>query len=243
MDFRVISIGTLPAHPLWGERAGASVRTGHATTTLIRAGKRVILVDPGLPEQHLAARLGERAGLSPKDVTHVFLTCFKPDARRALGGDLGLLDHATWWVSELERESVGVPMVRRLQEAVQNDDPEMTEILQRDVAILKRCEAAPDRLADGVDLFPLPGHTPGMCGVLLGVPGGPRTGPKGPGGGTLLVCGDAVPTQEHLERGMVLHGSLDVDRAQESFREAIEIADLLIPGRDNLLINPVRRGF
>ena len=40
MDIRVISIGTLSANPLWGERE--AVRTGHATTTLIQAGQRTI---------------------------------------------------------------------------------------------------------------------------------------------------------------------------------------------------------
>ena len=60
MDVRVISIGALAAHPLWDEREPA--RTGHATTSLIRTGKRVIVVDPGLPGAVLAARLSERAG-------------------------------------------------------------------------------------------------------------------------------------------------------------------------------------
>src|SRR5262245_4655958 len=166
MDIRIISIGTLAANPLWGEKAGSSVRTGHATTTLIRSGKRVILVDPGLPETVVAARLGERARVTPKEVTHVFLTSFKPETRRALGGEGGIFDHGTWWISEGEREGVGVPMVRRLQEAAQQGDAEMAEALQRDVAILKRCEAAPDRLAEHVDLFPLAGVTPGTSGVL-----------------------------------------------------------------------------
>lgn len=243
MDFRIISIGALAAHPLWGERAQTPVRTGHATTTLVRSGKRVILIDPGLPDQVVAARLGERAGLKPSDVTHVFLTSFKPDTTRGIMA----FDHATWWISEAEREGVGVPLVRRLQEAAQQGDQDMVELLQRDVAILKRCEPAPDRLAEGVDLFPLPGVTPGTCGVLLagsGSGGMSGRGARGPRGGpTTLVCGDAVATVEHLERGMVLHGALDVELAQESFKEAIEIADILIPGRDNWTLNPVRRAF
>jgi glyoxylase-like metal-dependent hydrolase (beta-lactamase superfamily II) len=238
MDVRIISIGTLAANPLWGEKAGTAARTGHATTTLIRSGKRVILVDPGLPEAVVAARLGERANVSPGEVTHVFLTCFKPEMRRGLAGERGLFDHATWWISEAEREGVGVPLVRRLQEAAQQGDAELAAVLQRDVAILKRCEAAPDRLADHADLFPLPGVTPGLSGVLVDRPP-PWLGSSS----TLLVCGDAVATVEHLERGMVLHGAVDVERARESFREAIEIADVLIPGRDDVAINPVRRGF
>src|SRR5829696_5319026 len=92
MDIRIISIGALSAHPLRGERA--PVRNGHATTTLISAAKRRILVDPGLPAQVLAARLEERAGVKPSDITHVFLTSFNPETRRGLAG--GAFEDAQW---------------------------------------------------------------------------------------------------------------------------------------------------
>jgi hypothetical protein len=69
MDVRVISIGTLSVHPLWGERT--PVRTGHATTTLVRTGGKVILVDPSLPAQVLEARLAERANVKPEQITDV----------------------------------------------------------------------------------------------------------------------------------------------------------------------------
>ena len=42
-EFRVISIGTLEAHPLWNEKG--HVRTAHATTTLVESGGAVIMVD------------------------------------------------------------------------------------------------------------------------------------------------------------------------------------------------------
>jgi glyoxylase-like metal-dependent hydrolase (beta-lactamase superfamily II) len=228
MDVRVISIGALAAHPLWGERS--AVRTGHATTSLVRAGKRTILVDPGLPEQIVAARLGERAGIAPRDVTHIFLTSFRPDVRRGLQGTA--FDHATWWIGESEREAVGVPILTNLREAAEQGDSAMKEALEAEAAILKRCEPAPDHLADRVDLFPLPGVTPGLCGLLIA---GARH--------TTLICGDAVPTIEHLEQGKVLPNAASVERARESFTEAIEIADLLVPGRDNLVVNPTRRPF
>ena len=237
VDVRIISIGTLAANPLWGEKAGSTVRTGHATTTLIRSGKRVILVDPGLPDAAVAARLGERANLRPGDITHIFLTSFRPETRRGIMA----FPNATWWISEAEREGLGVPLVRRLQEAAQHGDQEMVEMLQRDVAVLKKCEAAPDRLAEHVDLFPLPGMTPGTCGVLVAGGGGKGSGRSA--GATTLICGDAIATTEHLERGMVLHGAIDVQLAQESFKEAVEIADILVLGRDNWVLNPVRRGF
>jgi glyoxylase-like metal-dependent hydrolase (beta-lactamase superfamily II) len=102
--------------------------------------------------------------------------------------------------------------------------------------VLKKCEPAPDHIADEkgerIDLFPLPGITPGLTGLIIA---GSRH--------TTLVCGDAVPTVEHLEQGKVLTPAADVDRARESFAEAVEIADLLVLGRDNLVVNPTKRPF
>ncbi len=230
MEFRIISIGAIDANPFWGE--AQPVRSGHSTTTLIRSvhegEQRVILVDPGLPAQVLQARLRERAGIDVGDVTHVFMTCFRPDVRRGLEA----FDGAVWWVSERERETVGVPMVEHLRRAESEGESELVSALERDIALLRRCEAAPDSLADRVDLFPLPGVTPGMCGLLLEEPRH-----------TTLVCGDAVPTAEHIERGQVPVWAANVQQAKDSFAEALEIADLLVPGRDNLVVNPVKRPF
>lgn len=225
-EVRVISIGTLAAHPLWNERSAA--RTGHATTTLITAGDRRILVDPSLPAPALVARLGERANLAPSDITDVFLTSFRPDVRRSIEA----FPDAQWWISESERETVGVALLARAQEADEAGDEELRDALARDVGIMKRCKAAPDALAERVDLFPLPGVTPGLAGLLIAHPRH-----------TLLICGDAIPTVEHLEQGAVMPSAADVTRAQESFSDAVEIADLLVLGRDNLVVNPARRPF
>lgn len=226
VSVRVISIGTLATHPLWEQSLPA--RTGHATCTLVRAGKKLILVDPGLPDQIIVARLAERAGLRPKDITHVFLTCFRPDTRRGIGA----FEHAEWWVSQNEREGVGVPLVGELHRAAVEGDETLKAALELDVAILRRCQPAPDRIAPGVDLFPLPGVTPGMTGMLVSLQ---KT--------TTLITGDAIPTVEHLERGMVLQNAANVTQARESFAEAVEIADYLVLGRDNFVVNPVRRPF
>src|ERR1051326_1804713 len=114
MEFKVISIGALAANSLWGERAPR--RTGHATTTLITSADKRILVDPGLPEQALAARLSERANLSPADITHVFLTSFLPDTRRAI---MAFAD-ATWWISGAEREAIGGIIAGKVKQMVES---------------------------------------------------------------------------------------------------------------------------
>jgi len=222
IDYRVISIGALSRHPL---RTGepAQQRTPHATTTLIQSGEKRILVDPALPAEALNARLIERAGLPLDAVTDVFLTNFRPAHR----GALLKMERAHWWISEAEREQVGVSLIDLLQR-VDEDDQEQ---VKQEIAILKRCEPAPDQLAEQVDLFPLPGFTPGTCGLLLPLPTA-----------TVLIAGDAVATQEHLEQGKVPENGWDVEQARASLREAVEIADWLICGHDNLLPNMTRAG-
>lgn len=237
MDLRIISLGTLPANPLWHETS--PVRTGHATTVLISAGDKRILVDPGLPEVALAARLHERAGVRPTAITDVFLTCFKPDMTRGLR----LFDHARWWIHQTEREAVGMLLGEMLRRAMQSGDfgtkgdidhdgHNPLDDLRERVAQLRNCKPAPDRLAEKVDLFPLPGTTPGLCGLLVAAPSH-----------TLLICSDAVPDGEHLAAGRVLDDSADVEQAKSSFAEAIEVADLLICGRDGMVLNPTKRPF
>src|SRR6266700_3100465 len=81
--FDIISIGTLSRNRLWGETQ--AVRTAHATCTLIRSGKRSILVDPGLPAPAMGAHLYERTGLRPERIDSVFLTNFRPAHRAGLG--------------------------------------------------------------------------------------------------------------------------------------------------------------
>lgn len=239
MDLRIISIGTLAAHPLWEERT--PVRTGHATTTLVQSEGANIIIDPGLPAPALNARLSERTQLRPKDITHVFLTSFNPECRRGIE----LFDQAKWLLSEKERETIGVPLATSLArlaetkelaessgEEFDDDQQGMLQVLQRDVAILARCEAAEDSIAPGVDLFPLPGFSPGLCGVLINEPTR-----------TTLVCGDAIPTIEHLMQGKVMPSCADRELAMESFQEAVEIADVLVLGRDHLVLSPNQRGI
>ncbi len=221
LEYRIISIGALSRHELWDEQG--PVRTAHATCTLVRAGDRAILVDPGLPGPVIAARLQERSGLRPEQVTDVFLTNFRPAHRWGLDA----FAKARWAISEMERETVGRQLVESFQA---EEDEEKKKLFREEIALMQKMQAAPDRLAPGVDLFPLPGFTPGTCGLLLCPPNA-----------TILIAGDAVATKEHFDHGRVLKGGYDAEQARESLRECIEIADVIIPGHDNLQINPTRR--
>ncbi|MEE2906595.1 MAG: MBL fold metallo-hydrolase [Planctomycetota bacterium] len=219
LDYRVISLGTLAVNTLWQE--GGPVRTPHATTSLVLADPCRILINPGLPAQVLHARLGERSPVQPEEVTHVFMTSLAGDHRRGLGG----FPNAVWLAHEPELTHARTRLQQELDEVRNHADEETVALCEARLAPLERIGEAPDQIVQGVDLFPLPGVTPGTCGLLLSQPRA-----------TVLIAGDAVATAEHMEQGKVLQSSEDLEQARESFREAIEIADIIIPGRDNMLV-------
>ncbi len=220
----IISIGTLSRNWLWNETA--ATRTPHATTTLIRSGKRHILVDPGLPAQALAARLNERTGLTPDRIDTIFLTNFRPAHRAGLSAfiDAQILMH------ENEIQFARARLQQILDQAAEEDIDKKS--IERELQLLNAIEPADDKLADAVDLFPLFGYTPGTTGLLIAAP---TT--------TTLITGDAVATQDHFLAGQVLPDAMDIEAAQESLREVYEIADQIVPGHDNLFLNPRIQGI
>jgi glyoxylase-like metal-dependent hydrolase (beta-lactamase superfamily II) len=220
----IISIGALDRNRLWGETQ--AVRTAHATTTLIRSGKRAILVDPGLPAAALGARLTERSGLRPEQIDTVFLTSFRPEHRMGLAP----FDHAKWFIHEIEQQSTEQTLKRLIEEAPEEDEDRA--LMERELTLLNRLSNPEDRLAEYVDLFPLFGVTHGNCGLLIAAPTS-----------TVLIAGDAVPTLDHFLAGQVLPDAADIQTAQESLREVYEIADLIVPGHDNLFMNPRTQGM
>ena len=216
----IISLGTLARNLLWQEREPR--RTPHATTSLIRDGRATIVVDPGLPEPALRARLGERAAVAPEQVTHVFLTTLLPHHRAGVG----LFKNVQILAGEAELVAVASHL-KRLAEAAD----EVPEPVAAELRFLATLRPAEDSLSDHVDLFPLPGVTPGTCGLLLSE----RSR-------TILLAGPAVATRDHFLAGQVLPEAASNSQAQESLREVYEIADAVVPGYDNLFENPRSMG-
>ncbi|MBC8108239.1 MAG: MBL fold metallo-hydrolase [Anaerolineae bacterium] len=224
----IISIGTLSRNLLWSE--SQPVRTPHATTTLIRSGEgknaRRILVDPALPPQILGARIFERTGLKADQIDTVFLTNFRP-AHRA---GLSMFRNAKLLISENEQAWTQQQLTAIIEQAADEDIDRKT--LEDELRILESLRVADDKLVEGVDLFPLPGYTPGTCGLLVS---SALT--------STLITGDAVPTWDHFLAGQVLPDTHDIATAQESLREVYEIADMVVPGHDNLFVNPRMSGM
>jgi glyoxylase-like metal-dependent hydrolase (beta-lactamase superfamily II) len=170
--------------------------------------------------------LYERTGLTPEAIDTVFLTNFRPSHRAGLSA----FPRARVLIHETERETIR-PQLEQMRESI-GVESEDARTITHELAILEACEAAPDKLVEGVDIFPLPGFTPGNCGLLISLPTL-----------TVLLASDAVATQEHFLAAQVLPESYDVKQAGESLREAYEIADMLIPGHDNIFINPRTQGL
>lgn len=222
VEYTVISIGTLSHNRLWGE-AGA-VRTAHATTTLVQAGKKFILVDPSLPAPALEARFFERTGKRLADVTDVFCTTLRPVHRRSIEA----LAHANWFASELEIENYRQTL-QEMIESAERFDAEDLQRAQSELKLVQRFKAAPDELAPQVGLYPLSGPSAGSAGLLLTPPTA-----------TIVIAGDAAITAEHVQRGQVWEGCHDREQALQSLSDLMELADVIIPGHDNIMFSPQR---
>lgn len=220
LEYTIISIGTLSHNRFWGE--SRPVRTAHATTTLVRDGEKLILVDPSLPAPALAARFNERTGKTLADVTDVFCTTLRPVHRRSVAA----LPEANWWcaAAELELYREGLRDLRDTAERLQSDDSGRAET---DLALLDRFRGAPERFGPQVQLYPLAGPTSGSAGLLL------ATARE-----TVIIAGDAALTGEHVRRGQVWERCADTDAALASLKDILELADVIVPGHDNVVRSP-----
>jgi glyoxylase-like metal-dependent hydrolase (beta-lactamase superfamily II) len=185
----------------------------------------MLIVDPSLPPSILGARLSERSPVQPSQVSHVFLTSATDEHMRGLAA----FPDAQWLAFETEIAAARAATHEDLSLALEHPEDGGVEPLEHRLAMLDRLRPAEDTIAQGVDLFPLAGATPGCCGILVSQPTR-----------TVLIAGDAVASREHVADAQVLPHCWNREAAQSSFAEAIEIADVIVPGRDNILLNPTR---
>lgn len=224
VEYTIVSIGTLSRNRLWGE--GMAVRVAHATTTYVEdsAGQqaRRIIVDPSLPASVLVARLNERTGKGLDEITDVFCTTLRPVHRRGIEA----FPHANWWVNELELLGYRHFLEQLLETAERLEDEEVS-VAKADLKLLERFRPAPDKFSEQISLYPLVGPSPGSAGLLLT-----------PATMTIAIAGDAAITAEHIQRGQVWEGCVDTEAAMQSLQDLLEVADVIIPGHDNLMIAP-----
>ena len=222
VEYCIISIGTLSHNRLWGE--GAPVRTPHATTTLVRDEGRSILVDPSLPAQALAARYNERTGGQLADVTDVFCTTLRPVHRRSIAA----FDEAVWWAGEAEIETYRSHLTGLLDSA-ERIDADDANAIEADLALLGRFRAAPESFTRQVHFYPMLGASPGSAGLLLN-----------PATSTIVIAGDAAVSTAHVQAGQIWKGCADTEGAMASLTDLLELADVIVPGHDNVMFTPGR---
>lgn len=220
VETTIISIGALGKNMLWGE--SAFVRSQHATTTLICDGDKKIIVDPSLPGEILSAKLFDRTGMSPGDITDVFCTTLRPDARRGLE----LFPEAKWYCSETEKQWYSLKLIG-LKDSADRLDKEDADNIEIELKIVDRFAEVPEKFSPQISAYPLAGVTPGCCGLLLT-----------PATTTVVVAGPAIPTKGHLECGMVWEECVDREQAMQAMGDLLELAEAVIPGFDNICFVP-----
>ncbi|MCD6303824.1 MAG: hypothetical protein J7M21_02540 [Planctomycetes bacterium] len=222
LEYCVVSIGTLARNRLWGE--SVEVRSSHATTTAVFDAGRVILVDPSLPSAALGPVFNERTGKRLDDVTDVFCTTLRPVHRRSIRA----FPEAAWWAHEDELAYYRRELQDRLDSAGRLD-PQQAEAVREELKLLEAFRPAPERFSRQVTVYPMKGASAGSAGLLLT-----------PATTTIVIAGDAAVTAEHVQHGQVWRGCADLAAAAASMRDLLELADVIVPGHDNVMLVPSR---
>ena len=196
----------LPGIPISSSRGAL----GWSTVTLIQAGEHNLLADTGsYGDRALLLAALHGAGLVPEDIHALFLTHFHYD--HILNFDL--FANAVIHLSAAEADYVSKGGYQLA------NDPFVPAALLPLLAERIRPFSGEVELLDGVKTVPLPGHTPGMTGLLLEQEG-------------VLVAGDAIKNGHEFAGGTPPPVFGDRDEALQSYRRSVETARVIIPGHD-----------
>ena len=206
----VLTIGHLSRNRFWGEDESAARRGPLCTSALIRTAESIIIVDPPLPPAEMPGLLDRRTGLTPADVNYVYLTHFHGDHRFGLEA----FPEAEWLMPDDECVF--------WQGQLAYDAPERA-LLDR----LLPVPAEKSDIAPGVLTMHLPGHTPGLAGLVFTDLDGFR----------VLIAADAVMTRDFFEARVGYFNSHDQEAARKSIERVRAEADVILPGHDNYFFN------
>lgn len=198
--FTILTLGCLSRNRYWGEEDAKSYRRALCTSTLIETpqGAR-ILVDPAVSGAALAQVLDERCGLRPEAVDYVYVTHRHGDHYVGMAD----LPRAVWL-------------------AAPGDAGEIRRALPQHA---KRIFAAGAEIVPGVQVLPLPGHTPGLAGLLFASEDG-----------MVAVAGDSVMTRDFFKDRRGYYNSADFAASARSIDLLMEKADIVVPGHGNYFL-------
>ena len=198
--FTILTLGCFSRNRYWGEEDAKSYRRALCTSTLIETpqGAR-ILVDPAVSGAALAQVLDERCGLRPEAVDYVYVTHRHGDHYAGMAD----LPRAVWL-------------------AAPGDAGEIRRALPQPA---KRIFAAGAEIVPGVQVLPLPGHTPGLAGLLFASEDG-----------MVAVAGDSVMTRDFFKDRRGYYNSADFAASARSIDLLMEKADIVVPGHGNYFL-------
>lgn len=87
------------------------------------------------------------------------------------------------------------------------------------------CLDGDEQITDGIQVLSLPGHSPGMQGVLVNTQKG-----------KYLIASDAIPTYQNLKHQVAPGIHSDYSDSLESIEKSKSYADVIIPGHDPLVL-------
>ncbi|MDR3139279.1 MAG: MBL fold metallo-hydrolase [Treponema sp.] len=201
-EFHILTLGRFSRNRFWGELETQAYRDALCTTALIK-GKQHILTDPSLPPGEMAKVLFDRSGLRPGAIGAVFITHHHGD--HFVG--LELFEKARWYMGALELAAMKESQDARTRELAGNIIPLEQGVLE------------------GIEPFPLPGHTSGSMGLLFESPDG-----------RVIVSGDAVMSRDFFRHEAAYFNAVDPEQSRRSIRKIAESADIVVPGHDNYFI-------
>lgn len=198
--FTILTLGCFSRNRYWGEEDAKSYRRALCTSTLIETSQGArILVDPAVSGAALAQVLDERCGLRPEAVDYVYVTHRHGDHYAGMAD----LPRAVWL-------------------AAPGDAGEIRRALPQHA---DRIFAAGAEIVPGVQVLPLPGHTPGLAGLLFASEDG-----------MVAVAGDSVMTRDFFKDRRGYYNSADFAASARSIDLLMEKADIVVPGHGNYFL-------
>jgi glyoxylase-like metal-dependent hydrolase (beta-lactamase superfamily II) len=205
-----------------------------AAVTLLRRGNAVVLIDSGWPRTRTQLVQGLAAhGLEPGQITHVLHTHLHVDhaANHPILPNAILVASSTefHWADRLYRNLVNEEDVARFIAGVfpAVTGPSLDRAVSFIQVIRRICQGdffsrwneirfyEDFNLPDGLSIVPLPGHTPGHCGILIA------------GDTPTLVAGDTLTTEDTC---LISMPAVDPDQFQVSYRQTLKFRGRIIPG-------------